>query len=78
MKLKTAKIVLFIGCGLMLLFLFLCAALEKKVYGYIGAAFAIASAIFWLIFGRCPACGRPLGRVETGQYCPHCGNKIEE
>ena len=78
MKLKTAKVVLFTGCGLMLLFLLLCAALEKKVYGYIGAAFAIASAIFWLIFGRCPYCGHYLGRVGKGQHCPHCGEKIEE
>ena len=78
MKLKTAKVVLFAGCGLMLLFLLLCAALEKKVYGYIGAVFAIASAIFWLVFGRCPYCGHYLGRVGEGQHCPHCGEKIEE
>ena len=78
MKLKTAKIVFFIGCGLMILFLLLCSALQKRVYGYIGAAFAFASAVFWLVFGRCPACGQYLGRVGKGQHCPHCGEKIEE
>ena len=78
MKLKTAKIGFFIGCGLMILFLILFSALHEKVYAYIAAVFAFASYIFWLIFGRCPSCGRYLGRVETGQYCPHCGKKIEE
>lgn len=78
MKLKTAKIVYFIGCGLMFLFLILCSALHQKVLGYIAAAFAFASVIFWIVFGRCPSCGRHLGRVETGQYCPHCGKKIED
>ncbi len=78
MKLKTAKIVIFIGCGLMLLFLSLCSALHQKVLGYIAAAFAFESVIFWIVFERCPSCGRHLGRVGWGKYCPYCGEKIEE
>ena len=78
MKLKTAKIVYFIGFGLTLLFFILCSVLHKKVYIYIAVAFAFASVASWMVFGRCPACGRHLGRVGKGQHCPHCGEKIEE
>ena len=76
MKLKTAKFFLLAGCVLMALFLLLCAATEKKVYGYIGAAAAFTSLIFWLVFGRCPVCGGFLGRI-AGKYCPHCGEEID-
>ena len=76
MKLKTAKWFLLAGCVLMALFLLLCAATEQRVYGCIGAAFAFASLIFWLVFGRFPACGGVLGRA-SGKHCPHCGKEID-
>ena len=76
MKLKTAKWFLLAGCVLMALFLLLCAATERKVFGYVGAGFAFASLIFWIIFGRCPACGGFLGR-SSGKHCPHCGKELK-
>ena len=78
MKLKTAKIIVIVGGVLMVLALLLYVSMEKKVYGYVGAALAFASAIFWLMFGRCPACGRYLGGLGWGKYCPYCGEKLEE
>ena len=77
MKLKTAKIVLAVGCGLMALFVLLCSALNDRRLGYIAVGFAVVTVIFWLIFGRCPTCGGYLGS-GGGKYCPHCGEKLKE
>ncbi len=37
----------------------------------IGAAVTI-----WLLFWRCPDCGKNLGRIDNKKHCPHCGAKL--
>lgn len=76
MKLKLVKYMLAVGCGLMVLFILLCSAMGNRALGYIGIGFGIVTVVFWLLFGRCPACGGALGRA-AGKYCPHCGEKID-
>lgn len=44
---------------------------------FIGMAMMVAAMIFWIVFYRCPHCGRFLDR-STGEFCPHCGEKVNE
>ena len=77
MKLKTAKYIFGAACILMVLFIILCSHTKRMVFGYLGIAFAIIGVVFWVIFGRCPNCGRYLGMIR-GHYCPRCGEKIDQ
>ena len=43
----------------------------------IGAGIAILANIFFLLWYRCPHCGRFLGRT-WGKYCSYCGTKLED
>ena len=74
MKLKTAERLLALCCGLMILCFLFCG--KDRRAALLGIVFAFAGLILWLLFGRCPACGRYLGRISSGQYCPHCGQKL--
>ena len=37
----------------------------------------VCSIIVYVIFYRCPHCGRYLDR-STGEYCPYCGKEINK
>lgn len=37
----------------------------------------IAGVIQYMIFYRCPSCGRHLGRGFPPNYCSHCGEKLK-
>jgi len=76
MKLKTAEHILLSACALMLVFFFIGSKTQNHILILAGITVAFASAAFWIIFGRCPNCGKHLGR-EPGKYCPHCGEKLE-
>ena len=76
MKLKTAKYVLAAICVLAVLLILLCSFTKQALWGYFGIALAFIGVIFWMIFGRCPYCGRYLGRA-LGHYCPRCGEKLD-
>lgn len=76
MKLRTAKIILYVCCVLMAISLFICSAIKNRFFGYWGIVLAFAGAAIWFIFGRCPSCGHFLGRTYD-KHCPHCGEKIE-
>ena len=43
---------------------------------YLAIACAFGGMVFWIIFGRCPCCGKYLG-ARYGKYCPHCGEKLK-
>ena len=72
MSLKTAKRLLCAACLVMVALLFLASYTRTPLWGYLGLAAAFAGALLWICFGRCPACGRFLGRAD-GRFCPHCG-----
>lgn len=76
MKLKTAKIILYICCALIAISLFACSATRNTTFGYLGIVLAFVGVAFWFLFGRCPSCGKFLGRTYD-KHCPHCGEKIE-
>ena len=43
----------------------------------LGIAIMLFAIVIWVLYYRCPHCGRPLGRIgEGGAYCPHCGKEI--
>lgn len=75
MSLKNARRGLWGFCLLMGLLLMVGSWTRQPGWLYGGLAAAVAGAVFWLIFGRCPTCGRFLGRSD-GSYCPHCGSKL--
>ena len=73
-KINTiALVIIFVGaligfCGI---------AREIDFLVIIGMIVVISSIIFRLIFYRCPHCSQFLDR-STGEYCPYCGEKINE
>lgn len=42
----------------------------------IGVAGMLCAVGFKVVFYRCPACGKYLGRAVV-KHCPHCGEKID-
>lgn len=36
-----------------------------------------AGVLIWGIFWRCPSCGRHMGRISNGRFCPYCGHELE-
>ena len=78
MKLKTAKIVMVFFVCLLSVIIILYALTWNPICCYVGLAVLFAAAVFWIIFGRCPSCGRTLWRGQaSAKYCPHCGEKIK-
>lgn len=43
----------------------------------IGLVVAASSIVPNILFNKCPHCGRNLG-TSAGDYCPYCGNYIED
>jgi hypothetical protein len=76
MKLKTAKYILFSACVLMAILFLIGSAAKIHWFIFLGVALAWVGIAFWIVFGRCPNCGKFLGRTY-GKHCPHCGEKIE-
>ena len=76
MKLKTAKNLLLLSCLIMAILMVICSVTKVLWLGYLGIAVVFAGAFIWILFGRCPSCGRFLGKVDN-KYCPHCGERIE-
>ena len=75
-NLKTARRILLVFCVLMVGALVLCLITGNRwlmrfaiIMGFLGAG-------SWRLLGRCPTCGKFLGRSD-GKYCPHCGAKLE-
>lgn len=75
MRGKTAKYIVLAACAMMLLLYLAASATGIGLFYIAGGAAAFAGVLCWLLFGRCPSCGRFLGRTD-GSYCPHCGKKI--
>lgn len=75
MSLNHARRVLGAFCLLMVVLLFIGSQTRQAGWIYGGLAAALAGAGFWIVFGRCPVCGRFLGRAD-GAHCPHCGAKL--
>ena len=76
MKLKTAKYILLSACALMAVLLLAGSAVQSPLLILLGSVIAFAGAVFWIVFGRCPNCGKFLGRTD-GKHCPHCGAEIK-
>ena len=76
MKLKTAKNLLLSACAIMVVLFFIGSATHNSSFIILGAIIAFMGVIFWIAFGRCPNCGKFLGR-SCDKHCPHCGAEIE-
>lgn len=50
---------------------------DIALFCYIGFIAIILALVFCLLFYRCHACGKFLGRDKV-EYCPHCGSKISD
>lgn len=75
MHLKTVKVLLFVLLALTLASLLIGCGVSKPVYLLFTACFAGGYALVYLVFWRCPFCGRRLGRSD-GESCPHCGKNL--
>ncbi len=73
----VAKCIQYAALVLMLILCF-CSALAGTDYLLtgLGVISGIAGVAVWIIFGRCPKCGKQFGRYLP-DHCPHCGEKIE-
>ena len=81
MKLKTLKCIVISACTVAAICLLVVSAgvtaLSGWILGCVAFAALVAALILWIIFGRCPYCGKFLWHMR-GEYCPHCGNMMEE
>lgn len=76
MKLKTANYIMVSTCVLMVLLIAAGSYTKNRGLLLSGIVVAFLGMAFWIIFGRCPSCGKYLGRTN-GKHCPHCGEKID-
>ncbi len=76
MHLKTAKYILASICILMIILICVGSSTQNRFIALCGIIVAFLGDIFWIIFGRCPNCGKYFGRGNE-KYCPSCGGKIE-
>ena len=76
MDLKIAKYIFLSICVLMVLCFIAGSIFNNDILFYIAIALAFIGYLFWLIFGRCPGCGKFLGRT-SGKYCQHCGEELD-
>nr|MBQ6242992.1 hypothetical protein [Lachnospiraceae bacterium] len=75
LELKIVKRILLIGFTVVCLCIIVCAATKLDLFAYIGIGLAVVTLIFWVIFGRCPACGKFLRR-SSSKICRFCGQQI--
>ncbi len=77
MKPFAARCIQYVAIALMCILLFGGAfAGPNYILMGIGAVIGFAGIVIWIIFGKCPKCGKHLGR-DLSEHCPHCGEKIE-
>lgn len=50
---------------------------DREALSLAGIFVMFAALIFYVVFYRCPHCGKFLDR-SGGEFCPHCGKKINE
>jgi hypothetical protein len=77
MGMKKVKTIFTAVSCVSLFLIAMAAGTGKDVFGVVRSVAFIAGIGFWIIFGRCPHCGRFVGKAP-GEYCTHCGKKFEE
>jgi len=80
---KIRLVLLLTGVGtalLSLLFIKLSMATPAVIFLILAAVCCIGELVYNLIFWRCPSCGRllPIKGFLWSQYCPRCGEYLEE
>ena len=68
---KLTAAILIVGTVIMLL------SYIWEPFLIIGAIIAVSCLIPHFLFNRCPHCGKLLGR-DGGDFCQHCGKKLEQ
>ena len=58
------------------LIIFLGMRLDREAVCVAGTAVVILSLVFYVVFVRCPHCGRCLG-YAWGDHCPFCGKPFD-
>lgn len=77
MKIKTVKRIYLFGILTLVLSFCFAASMQSTVFLAIDLFLIFALVVFFVIFFRCPRCGKFLGRID-GAYCPFCGKKLDE
>jgi len=69
MKLRMAKYILASFCILAVMLIFLGSSMQSRTFCLGGIIVAFIGTVFWILFGRCPHCGKYLGKGNEN-YCP--------
>ena len=64
--------------GAVLVLLILSSFIASEVFVAVALILAAAFAALFLIFWRCPSCGRLLPNSGSLKCCPYCGHKLDE
>ena len=73
---KLRKVIGLIMCGAVAVGL-IGAAADILILAVIGIVVMLLALLCHILFYRCPHCNAFLDR-NTGEYCPHCGEKVNE
>lgn len=76
MKLRTARNIVISACVVVAIFYILGSLAKNSIIVILSGVVAVSAMIFWVIFGRCPYCGKFLGRTND-KHCSHCGKELE-
>ena len=77
MKLKQVRTLRYVLLAVMVLLILVGAVIDSMAVVLLGFAFYVVWAAAELKFWRCPHCGESLRWERIGQYCHHCGRKLD-
>jgi len=80
MDLQSARMTLFVGLIVGMIFALFAAARQSVAIAVVATLIFAAAIIIYAIYYRCPYCGKSLDNVRgpIPKHCPECGKEIEQ
>ncbi len=75
MDFKKASKIRIVLSLIALVLVIIAAIIKNPILAIIGGVLLIVSSIIWMAKGKCPHCGRYIGKY-LNECCPRCGGKL--